>query len=212
MLLPALACAHTPQPRAETPQVRVEAVADEEWLGVRWRLAPGWHVYWLNPGDSGMATVVDASSETVTLGEPRFPGPERFESPGGITSYGYGDELVVLVPAEGEGLVELDLAWLVCKDVCHYQEARMVVSTEPTRDLGEHVALLPGVVEAERVPGGWRLPGVDLFPSAELEMALTQRRITADGIFLATDGSGPHWGLVRDADGATWRFHLESSP
>lgn len=26
------------------------------WVGVRLTMAPGWHTYWKNPGDSGMAT------------------------------------------------------------------------------------------------------------------------------------------------------------
>src|SRR6202008_3713117 len=29
------------------------------WLGLRQRIAPGWHTYWLNPGDSGEAPTLD---------------------------------------------------------------------------------------------------------------------------------------------------------
>lgn len=204
-----LACATTPQPRVETPQVRVEAAADEDWLAVRWELAPDWHVYWLNPGDSGMATMVDAESDTVRVGGPEFPGPVRFMSPGDITSYGYADELVVLLPIEGEGDVALDLSWLVCREACYFQEARLNASTTPTVDLAEHVAALPKSITAERVPGGWLVPGVELFPSSELELALRQQRVDASGIFLAPEGAGDHWGLVRDADGTFHRFDLE---
>ena len=210
MLLLVLACAHAPEPRHETAQVRVEAAADEDWLGVRFQLAPGWHIYWLNPGDSGMATEVEAASDTVTLGAARFPGPERFLSPGDITSYGWSDEVVVLLPIEGEGQVAVEATWLVCKDVCHYQQARLRASTKPTRDLSEHVLALPGSIEATAHEDGWLVPGVDLFPSSELDLALGERRIDDEGIFFTADGGEGLWGLVRDADGRFHRFDLET--
>ena len=44
-----------------SPRVRIELVSEVQsiapgetfWVGLRQRIAPGWHTYWMNPGDSG---------------------------------------------------------------------------------------------------------------------------------------------------------------
>ena len=51
---------------AATEQVRARLVASvdavypgaEITLGVNQRIIPHWHTYWLNPGDSGLATTI----------------------------------------------------------------------------------------------------------------------------------------------------------
>ncbi|HEU5323070.1 MAG TPA: cytochrome C biogenesis protein, partial [Methylomirabilota bacterium] len=45
---------------ASAPLVRVDLLSEqagltaggEVWIGIRQRIAPGWHTYWTNPGDS----------------------------------------------------------------------------------------------------------------------------------------------------------------
>src|SRR5262245_59531681 len=49
-------------------------------LGVRFQLSPGWHLYWKNPGQSGLATEVAWSGDGVALGPTRWPAPERITS------------------------------------------------------------------------------------------------------------------------------------
>src|SRR6476660_4787986 len=59
-------------------------------VGVLLKIKPGWHVYWKNPGDSGIATSVDFKlPEGFSAGEAQFPVPQRIEAPGGIVNYGY---------------------------------------------------------------------------------------------------------------------------
>ena len=49
------------------PRVRVDLVSEVRsvapgatfWVGVRQRIAPGWHTYWVNPGDSGEPMTID---------------------------------------------------------------------------------------------------------------------------------------------------------
>ena len=44
--------------------------------GLRIRLDPGWHVYWKNPGDSGMPpTLAWTLPEGYSAGEMQFPAP-----------------------------------------------------------------------------------------------------------------------------------------
>jgi len=59
-------------------------------LGVLLKIKPGWHVYWKNPGDSGMATKVNWKlPQGFEAGELRFPVPTRFVQPGDVITFGY---------------------------------------------------------------------------------------------------------------------------
>src|SRR5205814_10225203 len=96
-------------------------------LGVLLKIKPGWHVYWKNPGDSGLPTRVTwTMPEGFTAGELRFPIPTRFDQPGDIIGYGYHDELhltATVTPPKnldaGKPLTfGADVAWLVCEKVC----------------------------------------------------------------------------------------------
>ncbi|MFB1483618.1 protein-disulfide reductase DsbD family protein [Corallococcus sp. RDP092CA] len=69
-------------------------------VGVRLKLDPEWHVYWKNPGDSGLATEVSWDVPGVTVGELRWPFPSTFRTPDGfITTHGYHDEVLLFAPA-----------------------------------------------------------------------------------------------------------------
>ena len=63
-LLPGAGQGHAvASPVATTAHSRAELLSDRDAVGpgerftlaLRLRLSPGWHTYWLNPGDSGMA-------------------------------------------------------------------------------------------------------------------------------------------------------------
>jgi len=96
-------------------------------LGVLFRLEPGWHIYWRNPGDAGLATRVRwRLPEGFRAGELRWPAPIRFAQPGDLTGYGYTESVLlfaeVRAPAElpPGGTVNLgaEVSWLGCKEVC----------------------------------------------------------------------------------------------
>src|SRR5689334_4883262 len=66
-------------------------------VGVLLKIQPKWHVYWKNPGDSGIATTVDfAVPEGFTVGDLQFPVPQRLNLAGGLVSFGYEDEVMLL--------------------------------------------------------------------------------------------------------------------
>ncbi|MEW5850406.1 MAG: protein-disulfide reductase DsbD domain-containing protein [Myxococcota bacterium] len=94
-------------------------------VGVRFRIAPGWHIYWKNPGDSGLATRITLDAPPgFTVGEALYPGPTRFTSPGNLVSYGYHDETMVLLPVQAPTplpaapSLQITARWLVCKESC----------------------------------------------------------------------------------------------
>ncbi|MBC7785239.1 MAG: hypothetical protein H7144_15495 [Burkholderiales bacterium] len=104
-------------------------------VAVRFTMPFGWHMYWLNPGDSGMPPTIEwATPPGVSVGKPRFPVPERIKVPGGLVSYGFHRELVLLVPvttsAGGQDSFNLSatIKSFVCKDVCLIENAQAAVT------------------------------------------------------------------------------------
>jgi thiol:disulfide interchange protein len=93
-------------------------------LGLRFQLSPGWHVYWRNPGDAGLAPTLSLTLPPGTLASPmRWPVPRRLAE-GPVTTYGY--EKAVLLPlvvrsspsATGSLPITASANWLVCRDIC----------------------------------------------------------------------------------------------
>ena len=102
-------------------------------LAVRFDLEEGWHIYWENPGDSGLATVIDwALPENIVAGEMQWPAPEQIFL-GGLVNYGYEDEAVFIVTFQApkdlklgsELAITADLFWLICKENCLPGEATL---------------------------------------------------------------------------------------
>ncbi len=70
-------------------------------LALRLKLAPGWHTYWLNPGDSGLPTTLAWTlPEGVAAGPIQWPAPKALPA-GPLLNYGYEDEVLHLVDRAG---------------------------------------------------------------------------------------------------------------
>ena len=138
--------------RPHPPRVRVELISEHAgvepgaafWVGLRQRIAPGWHTYWLNPGDSGEPMTIEwALPAGFVAGDIVWPHPERIPV-GPAMTFGYSDEVVLLTritaPAGLEPGTQVTLrgqaAWLVCAKICIPEEAGVqltlpVVSGKP---------------------------------------------------------------------------------
>ncbi|MCP5404716.1 MAG: thioredoxin family protein [Pseudomonadaceae bacterium] len=88
------------------------------------KLEPHWHIYWQNPGDSGLAPRLTPNDPTYTVGETRWPTPKLIPLPP-ITNYGYEDKVVLVMPVTaptilppGATTLPLRLEYLYCKDIC----------------------------------------------------------------------------------------------
>ncbi len=99
--------------------------------GLHLKMAPRWHTYWINPGDSGIPITLDWElPQGWTAGPIQWPVPGRYVEPGDMVVYGYKEEVVLLVeltpPAElpqGEVLLKAKSTWLVCDQSCVPGEA-----------------------------------------------------------------------------------------
>lgn len=150
-------------------------------LGLRFRLALGWHIYWRNPGDAGTAPelsltlVGDATSDGLA-----WPVPERLRE-GPVMTYGYTGEvtLPVTVTPTGPGrealTVEAEANWLVCERVCVPESGRFRLTLPPGPAAPSAQAPILAAAEA-------RLPVPSPFPA----------RIAPDGtLSLSGDGLSP---------------------
>ena len=125
------------------PQVRVELISETAgvepggtfWVGIRQRIAPGWHTYWTNPGDSGEAmTVAWDLPRGITAGPLVWPHPTRIPV-GPAMSFGYSDEVVVLtritaaadLPPGAALTLRGRASWLVCAKICIPEEAEVAL-------------------------------------------------------------------------------------
>jgi thiol:disulfide interchange protein DsbD len=95
-------------------------------VGLLLRMAPGWHTYWQNPGDAGLATTINWDlPEGFTAGAIEWPVPRRIIEPGDIHAFGYKGEtllLVTITPPSSIEAREITLraraSWLVCEQIC----------------------------------------------------------------------------------------------
>lgn len=131
------------------PHVEAELVAETlqlqtgdrpNWVALRLQPEPGWHVYWQNPGDSGLPTRMDWDlPDGVSAGDIHWPYPHR-ESLGELSNYGYSAEVLHLVPihvAVGSAspvMLKATARWLVCADICIPGSADLQLSLPLTSD------------------------------------------------------------------------------
>ena len=132
---------------------RVELLADVSsikpgepfTLGIRFTMRSHWHVYWINPGDSGMPPQVKWKlPEGFTVSELQFPVPKTFEQPGDMVGYGYEDEVLLtatVTPPKDlkQGTTvpfAADVSWMVCQDVCLLGDAALSLELT-TSDVAE---------------------------------------------------------------------------
>jgi DsbC/DsbD-like thiol-disulfide interchange protein len=119
---------------AEDSQLRARLVADGDELqpggtihvGVLFEMEPGWHIYWKDPGDSGLSTIVEwGLPHGFVAGPLEWPIPIRFVQPGAQAAYGYEGRVLlaseIALPGElshDEIELEASVSWLACKQEC----------------------------------------------------------------------------------------------
>ncbi len=124
---------------------------------------PHWHVYWLNPGDSGVPTKIEWTVPKGWRVEPlEFPAPRRF-TPGGVAAYGYEGKTLFLArvtPSATSGTIFAKAKWLVCASACIPGRATVAtkVTVEGASRKGSQVRRLMAAGEALPRPAvGWFL-------------------------------------------------------
>jgi len=213
--------------------VRVELLADRATvapgdtltLAVKLAVEPGWHIYWQNPGDSGVPTRFELSgSEGFEIGEVRFPLPEREVAEGDIVTYVHKGEVLFLadvrapkdaskLPAAGSKLAfGVEASWLACTEVCFAGSGKARVEL-PIAAAGAASKVANEKVFADartRLPRPWKeLEGATLAWSGSgerRELAISVRGATAIELFPSLTGNAELEGRAVASDAGSARL------
>src|SRR5271170_3888825 len=105
-------------------------------LGIYFKLEPGWHIYWQNPGDSGEPpAIVWHLPPEVTASSMQFPAPKQIRI-GSLMDFGYEGDVLFPIVLHSDGSLKAgshetltaDVRWLACREVCI--PGRQVVSVD----------------------------------------------------------------------------------
>ena len=103
------------------------------WVAIRQIIAPGWHTYWRNPGDAGLATSLSWTLPSgMAAGNPLWPAPDKFVS-GPVVDFGYENEVTLLVPLTTEAVSKSAASALVkvflleCAQMCIPEQATLTL-------------------------------------------------------------------------------------
>ncbi len=128
---------------------------------LRLRLAPGWHTYWRNPGDAGVAPEIALHGPAgTTVGPVQWPAPERVRE-GDLMTYAYTGEVVLpmrVTPGSGGATLTAEANWLVCKDICVPEHGVFRVDLPAgTPAASAQAPLIARAVASEPVEAPWRV-------------------------------------------------------
>ncbi len=128
------------------PKVEAQLIAEQDsvqpgkpfWVALKMDIVPDWHVYWRNPGDSGMATRITWELPSgYQAGPIVWPTPSRIAIPP-LVNYGYSNQVLLLTqitpPANAPAQPTVDIKgkadWLVCHDVCIPESAAISLTLQ----------------------------------------------------------------------------------
>lgn len=175
---PVPAIAQAPPPAARTgagPHVRVELIADRARpghgmrLGLKFDLDKDWHIYWLNPGDSGGPPVAAWTLPPgMTASGFEWPAPERIDI-GGLVNYGYHDSVVLaaVMAVAADATIPAGLAvrtsvrWMACANLCVPGKADLVLRFPLGSDEQAHLDEWKAAIDAAQrlvptpAPASW---------------------------------------------------------
>ncbi|TXD74132.1 thiol:disulfide interchange protein, partial [Mitsuaria sp. TWR114] len=222
-----------PSDRAATDEVQVRLISDSTQvapgqtllLALEQKIAPHWHTYWKNPGDSGQPTSIEWKlPQGATASDILWPAPKRFDV-GPITNYGYEDRVVLLTEIRlpqgltpgSTAMIGADATWLVCREECIPQQATLSLSLpvgtgpKPSPEKGTLVAARAALPGPAPFAATARLEGRDLivnWPAAGAGGA--SAREVRQALFLPEA-----WGRIQHAakpqlarDGQQWRLRM----
>lgn len=150
---------------AEAPLVQARLVVESAQLepgdtlhiGVLFEIGPGWHIYWRNPGDGGLATDVRFElPDGLQARDLQWPAPIQFEQPGALTAYGYEGSVLLASEVDVVGgapsrsmTVAAEVSWLACRDVCVLGSASLEETWPPPVDEAAFAQWRAGLPESD---------------------------------------------------------------
>jgi thiol:disulfide interchange protein len=160
LLLPFLSHAQT---TASAPHLSVQLVVPPAQIypgqsftvGLYFKLAPGWHIYWINAGDSGEPPAMHwALPLGITADAIQYPAPQRLPL-GPLMDFGYENQVLFPIPMHvasdfqpkgSTASLGGKVTWLVCQNVCLPGKATLSVDRQALAS----APAAPGVIAADQ--------------------------------------------------------------
>lgn len=116
---------------ATTSELKVSLISEcklapnegEFSVGLYFELQPDWHLYWINPGDAGLApTVKWQLPQNFSAGNIEWPYPHAIHTEA-ISNYGYSNSVLLATRVSSHNPthnadITANISWLVCKEEC----------------------------------------------------------------------------------------------
>ena len=166
-------------------------------VGLRLKMDPKWHTYWINPGDAGLTTTIKWHlPQGVTAGDIQWPTPIKFGQELDIVGYGYEGEVLlpveIAVPADfalDTLTLRATVDWLACEAVCIPGAAELTLTLPVSRDTPQRVEAHAALFDKARADLPQRVAG---------DFATAYRQ--DDRIILAADVGAPAVADAFDAE------------
>ncbi|MBE2216518.1 MAG: thioredoxin family protein [Opitutaceae bacterium] len=176
----------------QSPHVTTELVAETRtieagrpfWVGLRMSMEEHWHTYWVNPGDSGMATtLIWTLPEGFSAGPIQWPVPKKLPTPG-LMTYGFEGDILLMVEITPPATMPVGAAvrlaakaeWLICKEACIPGEAEhtleILAGAGPAQPDPERAPLFAEARRQLPVAGGTAWPAEFSEQGEELVLSL----------------------------------------
>jgi suppressor for copper-sensitivity B len=139
-------------------------------LGLQFRMAEGWKIYWRSPGDAGFPPSIDWSgSDNLADAELRWPVPHRFQL-FGLQTFGYGGEVVLPIDARAEDPTQpvrlnAEVNYLTCEEICVPHTVTLAMTLPPGAAQPSNQAFAIDRFRSQ-VPGEGAGAGLDLTRAA----------------------------------------------
>lgn len=196
-----LACACMPVRAAPIPHGTIDLLAEKSsivpghdfTLGLHFKLEPGWHIYWVNPGDSGEPPRITWQlPQGFAAGEMEWPAPHKMGS-STIVDYGYDGDVLLLIPVHAAANISMhqpakldaSVRFLICRDMCIPGKAQLSLTLPVKAGAAAPDNAVQPIFAATRArlprpsPPNWKFAVQDGKDSFRLEINAGQRIASA---------------------------------
>ena len=166
-----------PAAPASPPHAIVTLIAEQRsiqprhkfWAGLHFQLEKHWHIYWINPGDSGEPPRVAWDlPQGFRAGPIAWPAPRRLENPP-LVDYGYEGDVLLMAPLDPPSRLSAGhtaelratVKWLICSNICVPEQKQVALSLPIKDDPPENDSRWRQLFDQaraqmpRRMPSGW---------------------------------------------------------
>ena len=159
------------------PHGTLSLVSEKAWIepgreftvGAHFTLEPGWHIYWVNPGDSGEPPKFTWKLPPgFSAREAQWPAPRRLGS-ATVADFGYDRDVTLLIPmkasanstASGTASLEAYVRLLICREMCIPGKTTATISVPiksgaaPADKTGAALVNAARMQLPEKMPANW---------------------------------------------------------